>query len=183
MPRPGFGAGGIPEQLAEFLEQVNPNMLEELREMRNRDPNRFRQAIGRAFQQMREMTRLKEEDPAAFEERMRVNEVEREIRDLARTLREGEDNEKKAEAKQRLRTALGEVFDMQMTQREREIEAMQKRLEEYRGILEKRRANKEAIIESRLKDMAGENDGMRWELPPPQAMFQPERRGGRERQR
>jgi len=165
-PGPAMRHGRIPDELVDFLKDVDPGMLEELEKMRDRNPERFGDVLGRAMRQMREMTRLREENPEAFEQEVRRRELDRDVRELAESYRKEEDEGKKAEMKQRLRAAFEEIFDSQIAQRKRSLEELQERMERYRKTLEKRQQNRDAIIEERMKDLTGENEGLRWEFPP-----------------
>ncbi|MBM3892683.1 MAG: hypothetical protein FJ279_15205 [Planctomycetes bacterium] len=159
--RPMGGQADVPPQLAEFLEQFDPRRLEELRRARVMEPDRFRDMIGRAFEDMRRLERIKREDPKRYELLLRQRELDRQTFELARQLREG-DAAKKDEAKAKLKAALADLFDLREDEREQEISEMTERLERMKDTARLRRENKDAIVENRLKEMTGENEHLRW---------------------
>jgi len=155
------GQPDLPPQLVEFLNEFDPRRLEELRRARAMEPERFRDMIGRAFEDMRRLERIKREDPKRFEAIQRQRELERQTFELARMAREA-DAAKKDEAKAKLKAALADLFDLREDEREQEISELTVHLERMKDTARLRRENKDAIVENRLKEMTGENEHLRW---------------------
>lgn len=88
-------------------------------------------------------------------------EQEAETQRLARRVREAEGAEReRLEAE--LRTALDDLFEAKMALRAERIDELEAELTERREQYEARRAEQDAIVERRLRDLLGEDDVLDW---------------------
>jgi hypothetical protein len=158
---PGEGEGGIPQPLAEFLKDFDPRGLEDLRRARATEPERFRDMIGRAFDLMRRVERIKRENPQRYQALLRQRELEQQSFELARQIREGEAKQKDV-LKGKLKQVLADLFDLREEERDHEISEMTERLERMKETARQRREGKDAIVENRLKEITDENEHLRW---------------------
>ena len=110
----------------------------------------------------RRMRELKAERPDVFELEKQVHALEQRTDDLGRQLREHSEGSIRTTLEEKLRGALGELFDLREQRREREALEIEGELERIRAILKKRQANRDAIIQRRFNQLAGTEDALDW---------------------
>ena len=161
------------EILMEVVEEVRPELAERLAEGRERNPEHFQRRVAmHVWPHFRELVRLRMSDTEADRELyelkvidMRIGRETREIRHEIMKLKRS-DTERAAEELEELRDKVHELvaehFDVRQKIREQELERLEHRLKELRQDIESRRANREAMIDSRVKELVGEVDQPRW---------------------
>lgn len=88
-------------QLEEFLRSVDPQRLQELQQIKERDPRMWQRQIAESVERMRFLERLKKMDPAGYQAFMQEVRLEARSRGLARSWHEA-DAGRKAALKARL---------------------------------------------------------------------------------
>lgn len=108
-----------------------------------------------------EMLEMKRENPDLYEKSLKQRRLERTARRFAAEWHRlaGEQKEQKYEE---LQTVLGDAFDAKQEMMKADVAQMQQDLEELLAMIEKRQANREAIIVRRLKELAGDADPLDW---------------------
>ena len=97
----------------------------------------------------------------SLEEHRAIAELERESRDLARSAREAEgDDRRRLESE--LRTHLNEIFDKKLQIQRDRIAELEERVAEERDEVERRRTAREEIVDRRLRTLMGEDDHLDW---------------------
>jgi len=162
--RRGRGEMRMPDELREFAEDFAPGRLEELERLRERDPARAREMMGRLFMEKRRMDKLKETDPEAYERRRNQAHLEYEAKGLVAKIREGATDAEKAEAKKRLAEIVAQLFEAQCEEYQGAIDQMQERVEQMRAKLEQRRAAKDKIVARRVEDLCVDPEALRWDI-------------------
>ena len=84
------------------------------------------------------------------------------LREAMDALRQAEDSESKAEAREQLRTALSEQYDQYIEAQREQLDSMAKRLQSLREQLDKREAAKERLVDLRLEMLENEANGLSW---------------------
>ena len=82
-------------------------------------------------------------------------------------------DEAKADAKQKLRDKLAEIFDLQQERRTREIAKIEERLGKLKDIVKKRETAKDSIVDRRLEILTGGVDELGWEESFPTQVISP----------
>ena len=82
------------------------------------------------------------------------------IRSLAKSYREA-DEPNKAEIREKIRKTLTESFERRSERRRNELAQFEKRIGEMRKVVEERQANRDAIIDKRLKEIT-EDENLAW---------------------
>jgi len=101
-------------------------------------------------------------DFARHPEMIKVYELERTCKQLAKKLRMTKDEKGRAKLEKELRASLGKLFPLRLVKLEREAERLEHRLEEVKSLLAKRKQNKKAIIDRRYKQLTGKMDHLEW---------------------
>lgn len=95
-------------------------------------------------------------------------EFQREAQDLVRELHRNRDNQEKVDSiKADLRDLLQEQFEHRMAQREKELTELRKQVSELEQLIEKRKANKQEIVDRRVTELSGGNDPLSWDVGGP----------------
>lgn len=150
------------EETLEYLKEFHPGRGGDLLLLKASRPERYWAFLSRAFREMRYLEDLKEKDPERYERVFQEKKLEREAWNLSRQYRQTEDDKEKARLKEELKSLLDQVFDFRQMNRQEEIEKLEKRLAELKENNQKRLANKDEIIQRRLKQMLGDEKGMEW---------------------
>lgn len=82
------------------------------------------------------------------------------FRAAVKKLRTAKDAVEKSKAKTNLTAVLKDLFDNDLAQRQKEIDSIESRVKELRGILAKRRAAQSSIIDLQIKVLVYEAEGL-----------------------
>jgi predicted transcriptional regulator len=82
------------------------------------------------------------------------------IRQAAEEVRDAKDDSAKTEANAKLHELLDQCFSDDMTQRQKELESIQGRLQKLQAQLERRRAKEDEIIDLAVKNAVNDADGL-----------------------
>ncbi|MCA9733797.1 MAG: hypothetical protein H6696_02120 [Deferribacteres bacterium] len=152
------------EQKAEalqFLGELVPEAVPALAELENEKPHAYERELRQALREKRILERQKIRDRKEYENSSKRIVLQHKTKVLAYQYRKAVESDKPALKKQ-LRNQLSELFDMREQDRELEIQHLEKRLNELRLQLQKRKPNKEKIIEKRLDTMLGVDKELQW---------------------
>lgn len=149
--------------LMHFARRELPFAVDEIADLLRSDEPYAREELGRWREYLRELQELCEHEPELYEleKRILVHDWEAErLGDRIRDLPQG--NEKRAKMMQELDKMLEEGFDLKEQMRRRDIEILERELEEQRAILKKRTESRKEIIERRRQELTGEADALDW---------------------
>ena len=111
----------------------------------------------------RYLTDMQRENEQLHERLMQERRMELESQVLAARIRTlPEDSPEREGLTSELREKLAEIFSMKEENRRRETEQLEKELSELRDQLQKREANRDAIIDRRLDELLGRRQPMDW---------------------
>ena len=156
---------GVPEDEREhvirFVREHFEAELAEAEELAEEEPREAREIVTDVVHEARELLELREEEPEQFEKAMRRMETERRASELAERCRAS-----KGEARERLmkelRGVLNEAFSMRQAAMEEETRELEEELKRLRTLIEKREANRDAIVERRIEELTGEEEFLEW---------------------
>jgi uncharacterized tellurite resistance protein B-like protein len=92
----------------------------------------------------------------------KTNELEIDVELLALKLKNA-DNNSQQKIKSDLSAKLGELFDIKETQKQYEVQQLEKRLKELKQSLQYRLENKNEIVQRRIQELLGDSKYLRWE--------------------
>ena len=151
-----------PEIIA-FVEQHMPHMLQRLNRLRAVEPDEYHEHLREIAHHIAGYREMQEVAPEIAKALLRSRQVEQECHALAERIHETDDERERGELTTRLRAMLEEVFDLRLKRPELQIRRMEREIEEIRAAIEKRKENREAIVERRLQEMVGrEDDALGW---------------------
>ena len=88
--------------------------------------------------------------------------VQNKVRKATAAMKKAESSVDRADAKEKLKTALGEDYDLRLKDYEKFLDKMEKQLVEMREKLDRKRAAKTAMIELRMQVLEAEADDLGW---------------------
>ena len=150
------------QDVLDFIETNDPTTYQELMNIKEKMPGEFNIIIGEAVEHKRELDRLKRESPEEYDDVMKIMDYESRERDLSRQYREAPDANDKSRIEAELKGVIKELFDLKLKQRQRELQRLEQELKNIKDEIEKRRINKEQIIQNRFDEITGKNDSLRW---------------------
>ncbi len=174
-----FGAATIPggqfhsmisPDMQKFMRVELPEILEEIEELKidvttilePEERAELAREQDRLLRFAREFRDIHRELPEMADDVLERHELEREAEELAESMEDVEDKGRKDNLERELRSVLDEAFEISIRIREREADQIHEELVEIRTLLEKRRKNKEAIIERRLAELLEGVDPYEW---------------------
>lgn len=138
----------------DVLDEMQPRVAERLRSLREENPERFEASLSRIGPHALHMANLRENDPQAYELRVRENELGIEAMHLARKARHAadDDDEQAREAvRQELKQILEQQFEVRTQLLEHEMAQVESRLEKLRDQLGEQKQQREQFIERRYE--------------------------------
>ncbi|MBI2901544.1 MAG: tetratricopeptide repeat protein [Planctomycetes bacterium] len=141
-------------EIRDYLKENDPETLRRLEGLRaERRMEEFFNELREVVRRKQEMDELKQRDPEQYAKFLKMRELERRCGELAEKIRRGDKSE---DLRKELATALGQLFDLREEMRAKDLAELKRRVEELEKTLQKRRENKQAIIEKKLREMTGE---------------------------
>lgn len=134
---------------------------EQLRGLRQRQPDRFHAEMREAGEFVRHMREMRERDPEGFELHQRAARMERESHRMAEAVRRTEGDRREAAVRE-LRQHLNTLFDLKLRIRAREVERLERELKRLTERLDARRKAKEQIVDQRLRQLTGTQTEWEW---------------------
>lgn len=158
VPPEGVGRHG-PEgeeekAVVEDLKQNHPEVFEHLMGLRKRKPEAFRQKL----RGLRPMLKDKKFRGEAIEN----IEIELRTHKLVAAYRDAKDAKEKEKLKGEIRQALEKQFDSKLVMAEQRLLKMEEQIVELKSRIEKRRKVKKDLIDKRLGQITGDEEGWDW---------------------
>lgn len=149
----GWEEEGGEDRVLEIVKKHDPAFHGKLLKLRESAPAKYKVATrmaGKAFM----MSRM-EQDPSLEKDAVRMMALEYETRELGLSYEKAKDSEK-TKIKADLKKGLSELFDLRLKGQELRVKRMEKDLAKLKGQLEKRKASKARLVDSRVEQMTGE---------------------------
>lgn len=154
-----------PEQEAEVLKYIQatyPDRAERLIKWKDLRPDDFKNALSKAFREMRFMEALKERNPERYARVSEEKLLESQSRELAQMYRQSDDDAEKERLRKEMEDLLNKLFDYRQVNRQDEMDRLEKKLAELKEANQERLENKSEIVERRLRELLGKQKGFEW---------------------
>lgn len=171
-PPPGGEPGSDRDPMGpEFMSDIirvahdyDPELGNRLEEIRKRNPDRFRQAIGpNNAPNLIRLVYLLRNNPEMYKMRIEEFKLNRESEDIAKQIREGgTDKGKLDKLRQQLRAKITEQFVQRQKIRERELGDLEKRIEDLRKEIRSRKEKQAELIAEREKELIEKPAKVEW---------------------
>lgn len=149
------------KEVDQFLKD---NFSDELRTFRTIASQRREEATELFSKLVRDVLSLLEtrrKNPAAFEKRIALKRLEATAGRLAREIRLAGESDKKR-LQQTLRETTASIFDIKQQLMKIDVEQMSRELARLRELVDKREANREAIVSRRVSDLVSDKKELEW---------------------
>ncbi len=125
------------ERLKFLISSLSPDDLQKLKELSEKSPEAFREAIERRF----------------ADRRLNSNEDEKSVSDAVREFREAKDGEAKENATKKLSAALKKQFDKKMDLNKKRIDLAEQKLNELKKKYQDRMEKTDEIIDDKISEL------------------------------
>jgi len=160
-PEPEFTEEDIARVL-EWLEKNEPETLEKLERLRDREPDAYYHFLRELFGKMEHMEKMKEHDPEGYARMNEMHKLDRKIWELVKKQKESKTKEESEKIISQLKEALSRLFDLKQAQHKAEIEDLEKEVAKLKEFYQKNQDHKKEIIEERLKELSGKKRSFDW---------------------
>jgi hypothetical protein len=150
------------DKVLEWLKEYEPETLEKLNDLREREPDGYYHFLREMFGKMMRMEEMRERDPEGFKRMTDMRNANRKIWELAEKYRNTDDEEQKTKLEAQLKQALAQIFDLKQAQHKAEIEQLEKEVAKLKEIYERNQQRKDAIVTDRLKELTGKKGSFDW---------------------
>ena len=149
---------GAVETWLKGVKERNPEEFERLNKLREEDPEAFQKALRERLEKMREGgSKLHDEFVRRHPELAKQDQETRKLLEAYKTASPDDKKQIRAELKKKL----GETFEVREKARQEMIQHLESQLGQLKKDADKRKANRDAIIERRVKELT-ENDPLAW---------------------
>jgi len=150
------------DEALKYIRETYTDRAERLIRWKDVRPEAYKNALSKAFREMRFMEELKERDPDRYARVMEEKRLESQSRELAAAYRQSDDDAERERLHKEMEDLLSKLFDYRQINRLDEIDRLEKKLEELKAANQERLDNKAEIVQRRLKELLGERRGFEW---------------------
>jgi len=141
----------------EFLRAYHPLRAQEIEKNKAQNPHEYFQSLNEAFNERTDMEHQRGEDPQGFAGREQALRFEARSEQLALEYRTAAPD-KQPVLELQLRELLNQVFEMRQAQVEERLKEAEREYLHLKNIAEKRRKNKDRVVEQRIFQLLGEEE-------------------------
>jgi len=149
-------------EVLEFLRSWDPYRVQRIEQSRERNPREYMRILQESYFEMKRLQEMQKSNPEAYEEMKKERGLEMQAFQLGEKIRGTEDTAEKDKMKAELKPVLGQLFDLREKRKDQEIARLEADLKRLREQVEKRRTNKESVVERRLRELSGEEPDDDW---------------------
>lgn len=146
------------EEIFQWVEQYVPSSVSELKDLKREAPEVYAHRIREVANEIQHLETVKQRHPEMFERLVKAENLEHKSWKLSGEIVQTQDPEKKKQLTAQLKELLGEIFEIRLEERSLEIKELENEINKIKTLIEKRRANKEAIIDRHLDEMLSAHD-------------------------
>ena len=146
------------EEIFQWVQQYVPSGVSELKDLKREAPEVYAHRIREVANEIQHLETVKQRHPEMFERLVKAENLEHKSWKLSGEIAHTQDPEKKKQLTAQLKELLGEIFEIRLEERSLEIKELEDEINKIKTLIEKRRANKEAIIDRHLDEMLSAHD-------------------------
>ncbi|MCP4349325.1 MAG: hypothetical protein GY795_27920 [Desulfobacterales bacterium] len=151
------------EEVLKWLKKHVPNQHSELLHLKKEEPEEYKENLIEMIEQIEYFESVRKQDSAMYERLVEAENLEFKSWELAKKIALTKNTDKKKIQIAQLETILGKLFDIRQQEKNMEIKALKKEIDEIQDLLNRRKTNKNKIIERRMKEMVSEfNEALEW---------------------
>ncbi len=153
------------EEIITILNDVSPQRAEELKKIREANPEKAAELVRENMGRLGELAFLKRRAPEIYKVRVADYRLNRESENLAREYRDAVEAKDEAKAKElhdQLLAKLKEQFKVRQQMRQLEVARLEKQLADTKAKLEATAAAEDSLIQDRLNDLTSKGTKPEW---------------------
>ena len=143
----------------EFYKRELGRLEEDTRRM---PPEERRDEARRLAGELRDLIRVREENPEALPRIIEMRELGRNAWKLGERIQETDNEEEKAKLGEELHKVLNRIFDYRQEERRREMERLRAELEKLENKVNSLDERRDEAIEKRFREMVGQGEELDW---------------------
>jgi len=149
------------DEALRLLQETDPGRYDRVLQLKTSNPLMYQQIMNQFARQLRNLKRIKANDPETYKRILQERRMDRDCRDLAEAWKTADTDEQKRIENQ-LKEKLNILFDLRQKNRELEIRRLEERLQELKEKNRLRMANKQDIVENRFQELIGKSSVLEW---------------------
>jgi hypothetical protein len=149
-------------EVVAWLKENDPARATKSEEIKTKSPKDYARFISECYMQMQRDREMAEKNPEEYERMAKTRKLESECFQLAEQYRNAKDEAAKKGLKDQMTQKLSDLFDAREAERAQKIKRQEEELKRLKDELEKRKVNKQGIVEKRLQEMTGEQGDLGW---------------------
>jgi tetratricopeptide (TPR) repeat protein len=143
----------VADAVREFLKAAWPEIVAELDAARKRDSKKYRELLREALERFEHAQMLREANPEEFDLVVKLQAIDRRTGETARRLRETKDEEERSKLRAELRELLSAAFELRQALQKRDLDDLQRRIDEVRAAMREQAAHRDKVVDERLRDL------------------------------
>ncbi len=157
------------KEIIKFLRKHFPRMSEELKKLRERNPEAFKRRIRRVIPEVRRVMEMMKVDPERAKLHIQERKLDMQMRHKANLYRKSQDDLDQVKLRKDIDELATQAFDIQLQLRQLEISHLQARMSDLATRLEEARKLRPEMIQQRVTRLLSADRNRK----PPEAMTQP----------
>lgn len=141
------------ENILATLAELNPTLHKRLMQQKERNPRRFERQVRRLFPRLRELARLRHDDPEKWEIRAQLFRSEQRARFLARRATGALTDEEREVSTRQLREVVNQQFTLRQRMYELELQRAQARIAEQQQRLQDANSRRDEFVMTRVSQV------------------------------
>jgi hypothetical protein len=125
-------------------------------------PDERREEAGRLAQELRDLIRIRDENPAALPRVLEMRELERNSWKMGERIQQTDNDEEKAKLTDELHKTLDQLFDYRQEERRREMERLRAELENLESKVKSLDERRDEAIEKKIRELVGQGEELDW---------------------
>jgi len=146
------------QQMKAFLDEKAPELLTHLQELSEEKPEAYEERVNELREHIAAYYEIKARNPELADLLLNAHRLDFQSWKLAERVAETDDPDLRQTLKTDLRELLEEVFDVRVRQHQIEIDELRREVRQISELVEKRKQNRERIIEHRLNELIARHD-------------------------
>ena len=153
--------GVRPDEVMKFINEQFPDEMKRFQELRQKNAAEAEERISSLVENAIELLEIRQKNAEQFEKALKKTKLDRQAEHMGEKLR-GEDVKDKEQASKEIREILEQSFELKQELMKMEVSGLEGEIQKLKEMVEKRQANKKAMIDRRVKELTGKEAELRW---------------------
>lgn len=145
-----------------FIEKYLPSIQQDLKTVASTDGEFYEEIIERLFEPASDQDVAMQHYPQQFAQEAKILEGEVQCEILAWKYQLAPTTEEKLAIQKSIEELVASQFERKLKRDQSEVQELDVELTRLKELIQQRQANRDVIIQRRIKDLTGERDGLEW---------------------